>query len=49
MNRRDFIGAAALAGMLPLLGTGSAVAAQTRGGGRLLPVPLVKGDTIYEA
>ena len=46
MNRRDFIGAAALAGMLPLLGTGSAVAAQTRGGGRLLPMPLAKGDTI---
>ena len=46
MDRRDFIGAAALAGMLPLLGTGSAAAAQTRGGGRLLPVPLVKGDTI---
>ena len=46
MDRRDFIGAAALAGMLPLLGTGSAAAAQTRGGGRLLPVPLVRGDTI---
>ena len=46
MDRRDFIGAAALAGMLPLLGTGSAAAAQTRSGGRLLPVPLVRGDTI---
>ena len=44
MHRRHFIGGAALAGLLlPLAGTGRAIAA-TRG--RLLPVPLRRGDTI---
>ncbi len=43
MDRRDFIGSAALAALLPLAGSGSAAAAQRR---RLLPAALNPGDTI---
>src|SRR3546814_14620585 len=43
MDRRNFIGSAALAALLPLVGGGSAIAA-TRG--RLLPVALSPGDTV---
>ena len=43
MDRRNFIGSAALAALLPLVGSGRALAA-TRG--RLLPVPLSPGDTV---
>ena len=50
MNRRDFMGNAALAGLLPLIGTGAAAAGgqagATRAPGRLLPMPLNPGDTI---
>lgn len=44
MDRRQFIGNAALAALLPLAGAGKAMAAAPRG--RLLPVPLNKGDTV---
>ncbi len=45
MQRRQFIGSAALAAMLlPLAGGAGAMAASPRG--RLLPVPLNKGDTV---
>lgn len=45
MDRRRFLGGTALAGaLLPLMGTGSALAAQR--GARLLPLPLEKGDTV---
>ena len=45
MDRRRFLGGTALAGaLLPLMGTGSVLAAQR--GGRLLPLPLEKGDTV---
>src|SRR3546814_16459697 len=43
MDRRNFIGSAALAALVPLVGGGSAIAA-TRG--RLLPVALSPGDTV---
>ena len=43
MDRRHFIGSAALAALLPFVGGGRAFAA-TRG--RLLPVPLNPGDTV---
>ena len=43
MHRRDFIGSAALAALLPLVGGGSAFAASR---GRLLPRPLDPGDTV---
>src|SRR3546814_14081273 len=43
MDRRNFIGSAALAALLPLVGGGSAIAA-TRG--RLLPVARSPGDTV---
>lgn len=44
MDRRRFIGSAALVGtLLPLLGTGSVAAASRR---HLLPVPLDRGDTV---
>ncbi|MDN5781304.1 MAG: LD-carboxypeptidase [Luteimonas sp.] len=43
MHRRNFIGSAALAALLPLVGGGSAIAATRR---RLLPMPLNPGDTI---
>ena len=50
MNRRDFMGNAALAGLLPLIGTGAAAAGGQAGAkrapGRLLPMPLNPGDTI---
>ncbi len=44
MDRRQFIGNAALAALLPLAGGGKAMAVAPRG--RLLPVPLNKGDTV---
>ncbi len=44
MDRRQFIGNAALASLLPLVGGGKALAAAPRG--RLLPLPLNKGDTV---
>lgn len=43
MDRRQFIGSAALAALLPLAGGGRALAAPRR---RLLPAPLGPGDTI---
>ena len=43
MDRRNFLGTTALAGLLPLVGMGSARAAPRK---RLLPMPLAKGDTI---
>ncbi|MEG2940471.1 MAG: LD-carboxypeptidase [Thermomonas sp.] len=43
MDRRNFLGATALAGLLPLVGMGDVQAASSK---RLLPVPLAKGDTI---
>jgi muramoyltetrapeptide carboxypeptidase len=43
MHRRNFIGSAALAALLPLVGSGSANAASRR---RLLPAPLNPGDTV---
>ena len=43
MHRRNFLGSAALAALLPLVGSGSAIAAPGR---RLLPVPLNPGDTV---
>ncbi|MCL1633368.1 LD-carboxypeptidase [Luteimonas sp. SX5] len=43
MDRRDFIGSAALAALLPLAGSGSAEAAERR---RLLPAALNPGDTV---
>lgn len=43
MHRRHFIGSAALAALLPLVGGGSAIAATRR---RLLPVALDPGDTV---
>lgn len=48
MQRRQFLGSAALAGLvLPLAGAGGAMAATaTAPGGRLLPVPLNRGDTV---
>ena len=49
MNRRDFMGNAALAGLLPLIGTGAAAAGGQAGAKgtprRLLPMPLNPGDT----
>ncbi len=46
MQRRQFLGSAALAGLvLPLAGAGGAMAA-TAPGKRLLPVPLNRGDTV---
>ena len=44
MDRRQFVGNAALAALLPLVGGGNALAAAPRG--RLLPVPLGKGDAV---
>ena len=44
MQRRDFIGTATLAALLPLVGGGTAIAARRRG--QLLPRPLNPGDTI---
>lgn len=44
MQRRDFIGSAALAALLPLVGGGAAIAAPRRT--RLLPMPLNPGDTV---
>jgi muramoyltetrapeptide carboxypeptidase len=44
MDRRHFIGSAALAALLPLVRGGEARAATSRQ--RLLPVPLRKGDTV---
>ncbi|MGY0632797.1 S66 peptidase family protein [Luteimonas sp. A478] len=50
MDRRQFIGRAAIAALLPALGTGGMAAAQgtpsVPGGGRLLPVALNPGDTV---
>lgn len=50
MQRRQFLGSAALAGLvLPLAGAGGAMAAATTTtapSGRLLPVPLNRGDTV---
>ena len=43
MQRRQFLGGLGLAGLLPLIGTSTAAAAAR---GRLLPVPLVLGDTV---
>ena len=43
MDRRNFLGTTALAGLLPFAGMGSASAASVA---RRLPVPLAKGDTI---
>ena len=43
MDRRHFIGSAALAALLPLVGGGAAIAAPRR---RLLPMPLDPGDTV---
>ena len=43
MHRRNFIGSAALAALLPLMGGGAAIAAPRR---RLLPVALNPGDTV---
>lgn len=43
MHRRHFIGSAALAALMPLVG-GGAIAAPR--GGRLLPMPLDPGDTV---
>src|SRR3546814_9678283 len=43
MDRRNFIGSAALAALLPLVGGGSAIAATRE---RLLPVALSPGDTV---
>ncbi len=43
MDRRDFLGGMALAGLLPLVGARQARAAQP---GRLLPVALRPGDTV---
>lgn len=43
MDRRHFIGSAALAALLPLVGGGSAIAAPRR---RLLPAALNPGDTV---
>lgn len=43
MDRRDFLGGMALAGLLPLVGARQAWAAQP---GRLLPVALRPGDTV---
>jgi len=45
MHRRDFIGSAALAALLPLAGTGGSAAAATAGR-RLLPAALQPGDTV---
>lgn len=46
MQRRQFLGSAALAGLvLPLAGAGGAMAA-TAPGKRLLPVPFNRGDTV---
>ena len=44
MDRRDFIAGMALAGLLPLAGRAATRAAPSAG--RLLPVPLRKGDTV---
>ncbi|MGY1424472.1 S66 peptidase family protein [Lysobacter sp. A289] len=44
MQRRDFIQSAALAALLPLVGSGGSAIAAPRG--RLLPVPLKPGDTV---
>ena len=44
MHRRNFIGSAALAALLPLVGGGSAIAAPRSK--RLLPKPLNPGDTV---
>ena len=48
MDRRRFLGSAALAGLLPLAGRGMAAAGQAGPGAgrRLLPVPLNPGDTV---
>ncbi|MDQ2701389.1 MAG: LD-carboxypeptidase [Pseudomonadota bacterium] len=49
MDRRDFIGSAALASLLPLVGGGTAMAAGRAGttaSGPLLPLPLNPGDTV---
>ncbi|MBB1471695.1 MULTISPECIES: LD-carboxypeptidase [unclassified Luteimonas] len=47
MHRRHFLGTAALAGLLlPLAGTGKAIAAPASGASRLLPVALNRGDTV---
>ena len=48
MDRRRFLGSAAMAGLIPVLGQGSAAARQARpaAGGRLLPVALNPGDTV---
>lgn len=48
MDRRQFIGGAALAAMAPALGMGGMAAARstTAAAGRLLPVPLNPGDTV---
>src|SRR5690606_36554914 len=43
MDRRHFIGSAALAALLPLAGVGRALAASRT---RLLPAPLKPGDTV---
>ncbi len=43
MDRRQFLGNAALAALLPFVGSASAIAATRK---RLLPVPLNQGDTV---
>ena len=49
MDRRDFIGSAALAGLLPFVGSAAAAGrarAEPARAGRVLPAPLDPGDTV---